>query len=549
MIEEHLKNCAIAVFDEKDKKFCEKYKTYPVFIVENPDVNNVNINTLLVGWENVHKLFPKQKITERKISDKLYWTFSKKEEKHFSENEIEMFIHRNVNNFFNINIVSYDALKEGDFRKFIRAHLNKDNLHYVYFFKKCMYIFSPKMEDVEPKILCINVESIEYVFGNSKNIITELLSKLKFTAFSYKNMNGYVDFDLMKKKLLTVENIYWTKYNKELLEEDIKKLFPKRDINRFFPYLSMLITNVNLGLEEFKSCERLAERDIITIWLSSASIFFDKTYKPSDDVKIKWYNYRKYTKSEYSDKKTITGRINCIGNFNPQMLPRTSEVRKNIVSRFNKGKIVTFDYVSFETKLSLYYSNNDENKWFVEKYKNSDLHLELAKIIFQSDKITKEQRELGKIINHVILYGGGDKLILEKLEVVNDKKEALARIKEFLKPILDTAKIVNSEFDEFGYIVNNFGTIIRPNKNYAAYNNFIQSTASEIVVDKLYEIKNWLKNCKSKFMFQTHDSFTFDFEPSELHKVKELENLLNKYKGFNFQVEYRIGNSLADCTK
>ena len=35
--------------------------------------------TIIVGWNKVKELYPKQKITNKKISDSLFWTFTEKE--------------------------------------------------------------------------------------------------------------------------------------------------------------------------------------------------------------------------------------------------------------------------------------------------------------------------------------------------------------------------------------------------------------------------------------------------------------------------------------
>jgi DNA polymerase I-like protein with 3'-5' exonuclease and polymerase domains len=98
-----------------------------------------------------------------------------------------------------------------------------------------------------------------------------------------------------------------------------------------------------------------------------------------------------------------------------------------------------------------------------------------------------------------------------------------------------------------GYLKNMFGTIIRPQKSWAAYSNFISALAADMVVEKLYEIKDYIKEKKTKFLFQVHDSFVFDFHPEELCIIKELEELLSKFGEKIFQVKHSIGNNFYEC--
>jgi hypothetical protein len=225
-------------------------------------------------------------------------------------------------------------------------------------------------------------------------------------------------------------------------------------------------------------------------------------------------------------------------------LPKKSEIREHIVSRYDKGKIALFDYVSFESKLSLYFTKDKE---FIEKYKDSDLHVEIAKIIFKTEDPDELQRKIGKNINHAIIFGGGNETVLKILSEFKNKEEILKEVKRFLAPILKTAELVKNVYNEIGYLKSHLGTILRPNKKYASYNNYIQLTATEIVVDKLYEIKEFLKHKKTKFMFQNQDSFIFDVHPNEIGLIEELEVMLSNYNGLFFKIDCKVGNNYFEC--
>jgi DNA polymerase I-like protein with 3'-5' exonuclease and polymerase domains len=227
------------------------------------------------------------------------------------------------------------------------------------------------------------------------------------------------------------------------------------------------------------------------------------------------------------------------------MIAKEDKFRKAFISRYKPGKIVVFDYKSFETRLSMYISRDEE---FILSNINSDLHLNTAKKIFSTDTISDKQREVAKSINHSILYGGGDTLIKNILTEakVEDVEKILLVIKEYLSPIFDVSNYINGVYKELGYIINPFGTIIRPNKTYAAFNNYIQSTAADIVADKLLEIKEYIKDKNISFMFQVYDSFIFDFSEDSLIYIEELKDILSKYNDMRFDIESYIGENYGE---
>ena len=228
------------------------------------------------------------------------------------------------------------------------------------------------------------------------------------------------------------------------------------------------------------------------------------------------------------------------------MLPKDSNIREQIISRYEGGKIAVFDYRSFETRLSMYLSRDED---FILKNMNSDLHLNTAKSIFQKDELSDEERKLGKDINHALLYGGGDALLKNIISKSNveDLDGSISRVKDFLQPILNVSSYINDVYKELGYIINPFGTLIKPNKSYAAFNNYVQSTAADIVVDKISEVKNWLKDKESSFMFQVHDSFVLDVSPKDLNAIEEIKSILSKYNDMAFDIEVLSGGNYMEC--
>lgn len=507
-------------------------------IFSKQEIENFNVPIIIIGYGNANKIFKNINPLIEKIQDKVYWTNGYDENKKKFSIDIKSFINNSAGLFFPKSYLTYDAILDGDFSDFINKHINNTKNTFIYFYEKALYLFNDKNS------YGINLESIKYVGLNVKEILTNFVNNNNCTSFSYNNLCQYVYPDKIKKQI-TSENVYWTRYGEEIGEDFLKYKFYGFDIKRYVPFLMSLIYEKSLEQDEYDSSMRFFEKDNITQWMSTQEIFidptlFEKVFKEKDTKKIK---------IKYSNKRTITGRINAVeGLINPQTLKKEGDERKCIVSRFEKGKIVVFDYVSFELKIALYLTGDKE---FIKKYQNKDLHEETAKIIYKKNNVTPEERDFGKKINYAIQYGGGETKLQELLKIFGDRsKDIVKEIKFMLKPIFDKSEEFKIIYEELGYLINDFKTIIRPQKEWAIFNNYVQSTAAEIVVDKLFEIKELLKAYKSYFLFQVFDSFVFDICPDEeLELVSKLKGLLSEFKTLKFETGHQIGDNFWEASK
>lgn len=542
MLHNLIKICKIFPYSSDDLDYINaNYGDFALDIIDNIDSSlEPVVPTLILGWNKVKELYPDQSILSSKISDNLFWTFSLTEKEEKNKSDIKSFLEYSIKKFFHKKPISYDAIVDGELRDFLLKNINKNSRSFIYFHKNVCYIQN------ESDTYTISISSLEYVGKDSRKILTGLINKIECTLFSYQNSVKYVYIDQIRD-VMTTENIFWSKYSHYIEPKDFNRMFLGRNMYRNIPILMKIIRdNHEVTKDELNSCMRQTVKDKVTSWLSTNKIYFEPNFKVPNGVRSTWENGKKYLMLRYSDKRTITGRINCVDSFNPQMLPKDSVIRKQIISRYENGTIIVFDYKSFETRLSMYLSRDED---FILKNMNSDLHYNAAKSMFSDVEITKNHRKVAKDVNHAILYGGGDKLvknIISKIESA-DVDECLNNVKLFLSPILTTSEYINSVYKELGYIINPFGTLIKPNKSYAAFNNYVQSTATEIVVDKIKELKTWLENNKSSFMFQVHDSFVMDIHPDDMNSIDEIINILSKYNDMVFDVDFSSGKNYMEC--
>jgi len=530
--------CNIIAEKEEDYKTLLEYLgNYPVSISKTlPDELYFDNPTLVVGWNFIKNKFPKQNIFNKEISTNLFWSFSKSEEEKEFKNETESFFIKSVKEWLPSKFKLFDSyLNKESLDSFLKENINKDKKVFVFFHEGALYIYN------DNKNFVINIKSLSTMHSNFRELITDVLNEYETIAFSYNNFSGYVDFDKIGD-IIAIDSLRWVKYGVET-PESYFNIIPNFDINKYIPFLMSKLNSIELDSEEKLFYKRMCQRDKITCWLSSREIAFVPSF---DNKKLNFKTRRDYklAKINYSNKRTITGRISARDGYNPQNLERESGERKDIISRFDEGKILVFDYVSFETKISLYLS---EDKEYIEEYYNEDLHYETAIVLFDTPDITREQRDFAKILNHSLLYGAGEDTLLNKLAIhFSNPEEQLYKVRILLKPIIDKSEEIKALFKENEYIINPWGSIIKSNKAHASFNNYIQSFASEIVVDKLFEIRELLKLYKTEFLFQVHDSLVFDLHPSEHFLIDKISTILSHHKNMFFGMAYSLGPNYQD---
>jgi hypothetical protein len=546
VLNKEIKICKILTFSQEDFLSLNlEFSTSGVDVLLcdiNEKFKEEEFPTIIVGWSNVKCLFPKQRISQKKISDNVFWVYSPLEEKKSAITDTKKIVKNFLSNWLPDTYVPYDLILDGKLSKFLESHFKKPYKLYVYFSGKALFMYNEENPD---KTIGISLESMKYAGVDVKKAIVAIMEKYSPVCLSYSNISPYVT-ESNNLVFPTIENLFWARYNEEISEKNFYDFMMDTESDRFIPFLMFeLYKRQTISDNEKVYMDRLIKKDLITEWLSKRELFFDKSYVNEKIVFKKSPDNMPYIRLTYSDKRTITGRINCVDRrFNPQNIARESPERKMIVSRFKNGKIVVFDYVSFETKISLFLS---QDKKFIEKYKNKDLHEETAKVIYEKKQVNSQERSVGKSINHTLLYGGGEEVLNKHLNGIEDKENALERVREFLSPIIETSEQLKNSADEIGYLINTFGTIVRPQKSWASFSNYVSALAADMLVEKLYDIKEFTSKHKSKFLFQVHDSFVFDIHPDEKDIIEEIEKLLSNFKDINFQVKSSAGNNLYEC--
>ena len=160
------------------------------------DIECVNDKTkpiLIIGYKEAKLLYPNISILEKKISNNIFWTFSKNEKKYEYDKDIKWFYNYviisaiNNINYYYINIIN---LKYNQIKNIINI-LNNNIKKYIYINNNIIYIYYNNY------ILGLSLEMTDYA-GFERNKI------LKYVKNSCNSVIKYSDafLDLSLKKII-----------------------------------------------------------------------------------------------------------------------------------------------------------------------------------------------------------------------------------------------------------------------------------------------------------------------------------------------------------
>jgi len=411
--------------------------------------------------------------------------------------------------------------------------LENERFVYSFLYKNILYL---KTGD---KLVSVNLESVYFATGQFKNFLTTLFKDKVIVFPNYKMAQKIFTADLLHNTVF-LENFIRLKNDEINLDEYLAKKLKEENYFDILNEMQKIFESLSKLSQEEKRCyKNLLIKDVATSILSNSLIFLNVPFK---NFEIK-ENGLYAKKLSYSNKRTLTGRITCTDKFNIQMMPKSDETRNNIVSRFKGGSLVNFDYSSFETILSMYLTKDDI---FIQQYLEKDIHEETAKIIFNKNIVSKNERDFAKKTNHSIVYGAGKNTIIDSLKSFPNPESVYKNITEILKPILNSRQSLMEEFKNKEYIKNYFGTFVYPQKDYAIYNNYIQSTAADIVAKKIIEIHSFLLKYNSKIMTSIIDSIVVDIHPDEEYLIENIVEKMSKIDSISLKISYEKMQNLGE---
>lgn len=274
------------------------------------------------------------------------------------------------------------------------------------------------------------------------------------------------------------------------------------------------------------------------------------TYVDALPALIRKDTHRVHT--DFNQTATATGRLSS-SNPNLQNIPIRTEFSRLIRKAFlpeDSWLLVSADYSQIELRILAHLS---QEPVLVEAYKNNDdIHTVTARIVFEKENVSSEERRLAKTINFGVIYGMGSlkfsrstgvnktsanefikkfnqryPKVFEYLERM--KREAIAH--GYVETILGRRRYFNfeggsvrsykgSEPDEVDLAkLKNMG----PNDAQflrAAANAPIQGSSADIIKIAMVKLHEILGNYQSRLMLQVHDELVFEIHPDEWEELQ-----------------------------
>lgn len=269
--------------------------------------------------------------------------------------------------------------------------------------------------------------------------------------------------------------------------------------------------------------------------------------------------------TNFNQTATTTGRLSS-SNPNLQNIPIRTAFSRQIRKAFLPEAgwlLVAADYSQIELRILAHLS---QEPVLVEAYKNNeDIHTVTARLVFEKEEITPDERRLAKTINFGVIYGMGALRFSRSTKGVN-KASANDFIKRFnsrYPQVFDYLERMKREAIANGYVETilgrrryfrfdagslrqlkgsnpddiNLGELKKMGQNdaqllRAAANAPIQGSSADIIKIAMVKLHEVLENYQARMLLQVHDELVFEVHPSEWEELQgkirsTMENAVN----------------------
>ncbi len=259
--------------------------------------------------------------------------------------------------------------------------------------------------------------------------------------------------------------------------------------------------------------------------------------------------------TNFNQAATATGRLSS-SNPNLQNIPVRTEFSRRIRKAFlpeKNWKLLSADYSQIELRILAHLA--DEEILINAFHENDDIHSLTARLIFEKEEISSDERRVGKTINFGVIYGMGIKKFARSTGVSNpEAKEFLIKYKERYSKIFKFlelqerlalskgyVKTIFGRKREFKFDKNGLGRLLgkdpyeidlqaarragmEAQSLRAAANAPIQGSSADIIKIAMVQLnKKFIEmNVPAKMLLQVHDELLFEVEPDSLEITTKL---------------------------
>ncbi len=256
--------------------------------------------------------------------------------------------------------------------------------------------------------------------------------------------------------------------------------------------------------------------------------------------------------TDFNQAVTSTGRLSS-SNPNLQNIPIRTEFSRQIRRAFIPAPgwiLAAVDYSQIELRILAHLSQ--EPVLITAYNQDEDIHTVTAKLLFESDTVTSEQRRMGKIINFGVVYGMGAARFGRETGIkASEAKIFIDKFYDRYPGIFDYLERVKREAIALGYVetvcgrrryfkfesgklrglkgsdpnsiyLDNLGNLGQVDAGHlrAAANAPIQGSSADIIKLAMIKIDKLLEQYQAKMLLQVHDELVLEIPQDEWEELQ-----------------------------
>lgn len=406
---------------------------------------------------------------------------------------------------------------------------------------------------LEIQIAILSVYMVSYGvhidFSKFRSFEDDILQEINSLTIKLKKAAKEIfDFDLDLKKRLSLIDFFENRIFKDFGLDKKEYMSEKNNISLTIDNISDIIEKLDLTEEQ---------KNMFNDYISLKEL--KKLYENYSQRKLRVNYYKGRIIPNINTTGTRTVRM-TITNPPFQTIP-SSGYGKKIRSLFcgqEENKLLVLDLSQLELRILVHYLNEDK---LIKSYNNgSDLHSTTSNYLGL-------ERKDAKIVNFMIIYGGGTQSLSKKLKI--DVEKAKDVIKRFTENFTKYESLKNfvinfsesNKFLKFPLGYRRYFDEDGSGFSRSAFNSLIQTTASIYVKFGMYLIFNVLFE-NTGLLLQVHDELIFEnkekyldiyldfvrhfFENTFVYYDNNFENPILGQK-LKFKVEGKIGNNWLEA--
>jgi len=202
-------------------------------------------------------------------------------------------------------------------------------------------------------------------------------------------------------------------------------------------------------------------------------------------------------------------------------------------------KWLDIDYDQLQIRIFAYWSKEPVLIKAIED--GFDFHDTVAKMIFETDTITKAQRKVAKYVNFGIIFGAGS----NKIDSMCGIPGTHAKVLKLFPNVADALNRTGAFVRKRGYVETASGYRLRvpKHKPYAGVNYIVQGTEGDIVKRAITQCHRITQHSSTKMVLQVHDELIFQYPEQDVPPLRQLLEAMEEsgsYYGINCECKPEI---------